>query len=49
MSVLEVMAEGRPVLASTAGALPEVVGEGGVLLEPDDTTAWAAAMDSLLA
>ncbi len=48
MSVLEVMAEGRPVIASTAGALPEVVGEGGVLLDPDDTTAWATAMDGLL-
>lgn len=48
MSVLEVMNEGRPVLASTAGALPEVVGEGGMLLDPDDTTAWAAALDQVL-
>jgi alpha-1,3-rhamnosyl/mannosyltransferase len=48
MSVLEVMAEGRPVIASTAGALPEVVGEGGVLLDPDDTMAWAITMDALL-
>jgi glycosyltransferase involved in cell wall biosynthesis len=48
MAVLEVMAEGRPVIASTAGALPEVVGEGGVLLDPDATTAWATAMDTLL-
>jgi alpha-1,3-rhamnosyl/mannosyltransferase len=48
MSVLEVMNEGRPVIASTAGALPEVVGEGGVLLDPDDTTAWSTALDQLL-
>ena len=48
MSALEVMAEGRPVIASNAGGLPEVVGEGGVVLDPDDTAAWAAAMDSLL-
>lgn len=48
MSVLEVMAHGRPVVASDIGALPEVVGEGGALLDPDDVTAWAATMDGLL-
>jgi alpha-1,3-rhamnosyl/mannosyltransferase len=48
MSVLEVMAHGRPIVASNVGALPEVVGEGGELLDPDDVTAWAAAMDGLL-
>ena len=48
MSVLEVMNEGRPVIASTAGALPEIVGEGGLLLDPDDTTAWSTALDQLL-
>jgi glycosyltransferase involved in cell wall biosynthesis len=33
---LEAMACGTPVLASTAASLPEVVGDAGVLLEPDD-------------
>jgi alpha-1,3-rhamnosyl/mannosyltransferase len=48
MPVLEVMSEGRPVLAADACALPEVVGAGGVLLDPDDETAWADAITQLL-
>jgi glycosyltransferase involved in cell wall biosynthesis len=41
---IEAMAAGCPVLAATAGASPEVVGEAGVLLPPDDAVAWAEAM-----
>ena len=48
MPVLEVMHHGRPVVAAAAGALPEVVGDGGVLIDPDDTWAWANALDELL-
>jgi alpha-1,3-rhamnosyl/mannosyltransferase len=48
MPVLEVMNEGRPVIASTAGALPEVVGDGGTLVDPDDVAGWAGAMERLL-
>ncbi len=41
---LEAMACGCPVLASDASSLPEVVGDAGLLLPPDDPEAWAEAM-----
>ncbi|HLF56899.1 MAG TPA: glycosyltransferase family 1 protein [Thermoanaerobaculia bacterium] len=44
----EAMASGTPVLATRAGALPEVVGEAGLLVEPDDAEAIAAAIERLL-
>jgi len=45
---LEAMSRGVPVVASTSGALPEVVGDGGVLLDPDDDQAWSDEMVRLL-
>lgn len=44
LPALEGLAHGTPVLASAAGALPEVVGPHGVLLPPDAVAAWAAAI-----
>jgi glycosyltransferase involved in cell wall biosynthesis len=44
LPVLEAMGNGCPVIASNATALPEVVGEAGVLVDPDDVGGWAAAM-----
>ncbi len=44
---LEAMACGTPVVASDRGSLPEVVGEGGLLVSPDDIEGLADAMDSL--
>lgn len=41
---LEAMRCGTAVIASTAGALPEIVGSAGVLLSPDDPGAWSQAM-----
>jgi glycosyltransferase involved in cell wall biosynthesis len=41
---LEAMRCGTAVIASTAGALPEMVGTAGVLLSPDDPGAWSQAM-----
>jgi glycosyltransferase involved in cell wall biosynthesis len=41
---IEAMACGTAVVASTAGALPEVVGAAGILLSPDDAGAWSQAM-----
>ncbi|MHB8449176.1 MAG: glycosyltransferase family 4 protein [Mycobacteriales bacterium] len=49
LTPVEAMARGVPVLASTGGALPEVVGDGGVLLDPGDPDAWAAAMTRVAA
>ncbi|GIV10337.1 MAG: glycosyl transferase family 1 [Fimbriimonadales bacterium] len=45
---LEAMACGTPVIASNGGALPEVVGSGGILLPPDEPGLWANAIRSIL-
>ena len=47
LPVLEAMSAGVPVVTSNRGSLPEVVGTGGVLLEPDDVPAWAATLERL--
>jgi glycosyltransferase involved in cell wall biosynthesis len=44
----EAMACGVPVIATTGGALPEVVGDAGILVPPRDTPALAAAIENLL-
>lgn len=44
----EAMAYGTPVVAATGTSLPEVVGDAGLLVDPDDTDGWAAALTSLL-
>jgi glycosyltransferase involved in cell wall biosynthesis len=45
---LEALACGTPVIASNRGSLPEIVGDGGLLLEPDDVEGLAGAMEQLL-
>lgn len=45
---LEAMACGTPVIVSNASSLPEVVGEAGVMLSPDDAGGWRAALNKLL-
>jgi glycosyltransferase involved in cell wall biosynthesis len=42
--VLEAMASGAPVIASRAASIPEIVGDAGILLDPDDVAGWAAAI-----
>lgn len=42
---LEAMACGAPVIVSNVTSLPEVVGEAGVLLDPNLTSAWREAMN----
>jgi glycosyltransferase involved in cell wall biosynthesis len=44
----EAMACGTPVIATTGGALPEVVGDAGVLVPPANAEALAAAIRQLL-
>lgn len=44
LPVLEAMACGCPVVASNATAIPEVTGDAAVLVEPQDTGAWAEAL-----
>jgi glycosyltransferase involved in cell wall biosynthesis len=46
---LEAMAAGIPVVASRAGALPEVLGDAAVLVDPDDTGGLAAALEQVSA
>jgi glycosyltransferase involved in cell wall biosynthesis len=48
LPVLEAMACGTPVVASNQSALPEVVGEAGLLVNPRDVEAMAAAIARLL-
>ena len=38
---LEAMKAGVPLIAADATAIPEVVGDGGILLPPDDEEKWA--------
>ena len=45
----EAMACGTPVVAADRGSLPEVVGDGGLLADPDDPEALAAATRETLA
>jgi glycosyltransferase involved in cell wall biosynthesis len=48
LPALEALACGAPTLAADAGALPEVVGDAGLLLPPRDADAWADAMEAVL-
>jgi hypothetical protein len=45
--VIEAMAAGCPVIASATTALPEVVGDAGSLVDPDDASVWAAAITAM--
>jgi glycosyltransferase involved in cell wall biosynthesis len=45
---LEAMACGTPVIASNAASIPEVVGDAGLLVGPDDVRGWYDAAVSVL-
>jgi len=45
---LEAMAIGLPVISSDRGALPEVIGDAGVLIDPEDVRALAVAIERVL-
>ena len=48
LPVLEAMTIGVPVVASNRGAIPEVLGDAGPMVDPDQPDALAAAMERLL-
>jgi alpha-1,3-rhamnosyl/mannosyltransferase len=45
---LEALARGTPVVAADDTSLPEVVGPGGLYVDPGDVTAWTAALALVL-
>ena len=47
LPALEAMTIGVPVVVSSRGALPEVVGHAGLIVDPDDVAGLASAMDRL--
>jgi glycosyltransferase involved in cell wall biosynthesis len=44
LSATEALAAGTPVVASAVGALPEIVGAAGILVEPRDPARLAQAL-----
>jgi glycosyltransferase involved in cell wall biosynthesis len=44
LPAIEAIACGVPVVASTVGALPEIVGAAGILVEPRDSRRLASAL-----
>jgi glycosyltransferase involved in cell wall biosynthesis len=48
LPVLEAMAAGTAAIAGNSTALPEVIGDAGVLVDPNDVDAIAAAIERIL-
>jgi glycosyltransferase involved in cell wall biosynthesis len=48
LPVLEAMASGIPVVTSNRSSLPEVAGDVGVLVDPEDTEGLRSAMERLI-
>ncbi|KAB2852231.1 MAG: glycosyltransferase family 4 protein, partial [Anaerolineae bacterium] len=46
--IVEAMACGTPVIASNTSSLPEAAGKAGVLLPPDDESAWTQALSRMI-
>lgn len=49
LPVLEAMASGTPVVATAAGAVPEVAGDAAILVQPGDAGALATGIERALA
>ena len=47
LPAIEAMASGCPVIGSTAGAIPEIVGDAGILVHPTDVDALAQAFTTI--
>lgn len=48
ISPLEAMASGVPVLSSNTSALPEIIGNAGVLINPLDVDAWSSGITNIV-
>ncbi|MDQ4089015.1 MAG: glycosyltransferase [Actinomycetota bacterium] len=48
LPVIEAMHCGTPVITTTASSLPEVAGDAGVLVDPDDAIGFAVSIQDLL-
>lgn len=48
LPVLEAMSRGTPVVATRASSVPEVLGDAGVLLDPDDAAGWVTSLDAII-
>jgi glycosyltransferase involved in cell wall biosynthesis len=48
ITALEAMTVGLPVVASNGGALPEVVADAGILVDPEDVQGLSAALERVL-
>ena len=48
LPLLEAMACGTPVIGARAGAIPEVVGDAGILVDPDDESEMAASIGRVM-
>jgi glycosyltransferase involved in cell wall biosynthesis len=47
LQAAEALGCGTPVIASNTTSLPEVVGDGGILLDPDDVAGFAEAIEQV--
>lgn len=48
LAAVEAMASSKPIVATAVGGLPEVIGDGGILVRPGDTTRMAQEAIALL-
>ena len=48
MSLIEAMACGTPVIGASSGAIPEIIGDAGLLCQPNDFASLSDALSRLL-